>query len=68
MNVIQAAIPLILKDIILSSRWAGATRIRRLRNTFGRQEDIEVEIQFSHDLMLRRYCYLELRHCYQRLL
>ena len=48
-ETIQAAIPLILKAVILSVRWVGRDRSRQFQNFIGREEDREVEIQFLQD-------------------
>jgi len=49
MDVIQATIPLILKALILSARWAGRDRFRGLQNIIGRKQDCDVEILFLRD-------------------
>ncbi len=46
MDVIQAAIPLILKTLVLSARWAGITRFKQMINLAEEENNPEVENQF----------------------
>ena len=46
MDVIQAAIPLILKTLVLSTRWAGITRFKQMKHLAEEENNPEVENQF----------------------
>ncbi len=49
MDVIQAAIPLILKALLLSAQWAGVTRFKQMKNLAEEEDNPEVENQFLRD-------------------
>ena len=53
MDVIQAAITLILKTLILSARWAGITRFKQMKNLAEEEDNTAVENQFLRDRIFR---------------
>jgi hypothetical protein len=48
MDLLQTAIPLILKTLVLSARWTGHIRLLKLQN-LSRQNDQEAEVTFLQE-------------------
>jgi len=49
MEVLSAAIPLILKSLWLSAKWAGIARIKALKGVLSHGEEILAEVLFLRD-------------------
>ena len=49
MEVISAAIPLILKSLWRSAKWAGITRRKALKRAIGQEEEMVAEVLFLRD-------------------
>ncbi len=60
MDVIQAAIPLILKALLLSAQWAGVTRFKQMKNLAEEENNPEVENQFLRNRIFQLETELEI--------